>query len=347
MVENLVIIGSGPAGYTAAIYAARASLKPFVFEGFQAGGIPGGQLMTTTDVENYPGFPDGIQGPELMDRMRAQAERWGAELVTEDVSEVDLSQRPFVVRSRTREVKAHSIIVATGATAKRLNLPSEETYWNRGISACAVCDGASPLFRDREVAVVGGGDSAAEESLFLTKFASRVHLLVRRGELRASKTMRDRVLKHPKVTVHWHTEVNDAFGDEKRLQGLHVTQNQTGDRSDLSVAGLFYAIGHRPNTSLFETQLKLDEQGYVLVQPHSVATNVDGVFAAGDVQDRTYRQGITAAGTGCAAALLAERWLAERDLIHEFPQSPVPQGEPGAADVESGDSEDAFEFELV
>lgn len=345
MVENLVIIGSGPAGYTAAIYAARANLKPFVFEGFQAGGIPGGQLMTTTDVENFPGFPDGILGPELMDRMRAQAQRWGAELVTEDVTEVDFDRHPFVVRSRQREIEAHSIIIATGATAKRLNLPSEAAYWNRGISACAVCDGAGPLFRNREVAVVGGGDSAAEEALFLTKFASTVHLLVRRGELRSSKTMRDRVLKHAKVIVHWHTEVEDVFGDDKRLQGLHVTNNQTGDRFDLPVSGLFYAIGHRPNTSLFEGQLDLDDLGYVLVRPHSVATSVDGVFAAGDVQDREYRQGITAAGTGCQAALLAERWLSERDLIREYPQSPEPEVESPETETPSESVE--FEFELV
>src|SRR6478672_3744137 len=232
-VENLVIIGSGPAGYTAAIYAARANLKPFVFEGFQAGGLPGGQLMTTTEVENFPGFPEGITGPQLMDQMKAQAVRWGAELVTEDVVSVVFSQRQIVVRSEEREVKAHSIVIATGATAKRLGLPCEHQFWSRGISACAICDGATPIFRSAELAVVGGGDSAAEEAVYLTKYGSHVHLLVRGEKMRASKAMQDRVLKNPKITVHWNTDVLDVFGEAEHMKGVHLRNNKTGEASEL------------------------------------------------------------------------------------------------------------------
>jgi len=333
-VENLVIIGSGPAGYTAAIYAGRANLRPLVFEGFQAGGIPGGQLMTTTEVENFPGFPDGITGPALMQRTKAQAVRWGAELITEDVTEVDLSQRPFVVRSAEREVRAHSLVIATGATAKRLNLPSEATYWNRGMSACAICDGASPLFKGIDLVVIGGGDTAAEEAVYLTKYGSHVHLLVRRDRMRASKAMQDRVLNHPKITVHWHTEAVDVAGDGDRLQRVKVRNNQTGEVTEIEAGGLFYAIGHTPNTAIFKGQLDLDAVGYIQVQPGSVATSVPGVFAAGDVQDHEFRQAITAAGTGCMAAMLAERWLSEHDLIQEFHQeTPAPRtAEPTPAD---------------
>jgi thioredoxin reductase (NADPH) len=319
-IENVVIIGSGPAGYTAAIYAARANLKPFMFEGFQAGGLPGGQLMTTTEVENFPGFPEGIQGPELMDLMKAQALRWGTEMVTEDVVSVDLSLRPFTIRSEEREVKAHAIIIATGATARRLNLPSEKEFWSRGISACAICDGATPIFRSAELAVIGGGDSAAEEAIYLTKYGSHVHLLVRGDKMRASKAMQDRVLANPKVTVHWHTTVEDVYGDTVQMQGVRLKSTQTGETAELAVKGLFYAIGHTPNTSLFQGQIDLDEAGYIATQ-HGVATNVAGVFAAGDVQDHEYRQAITAAGTGCMAALLAERYLSSQDLIQEFHQS--------------------------
>jgi len=319
-VENIVIIGSGPAGYTAAIYAARANLKPFMFEGYQAGGLPGGQLMTTTEVENFPGFPDGITGPQLMDNMKAQAVRWGAELVTEDVIEADFSQRPFVIRSDEREVKAHSVVIATGATAKRLGLPSEQRLWSKGISACAICDGATPLFKMESLAVIGGGDSAAEEAVYLTKYGSHVNLLVRSETMRASKAMQDRVLSNPKITVHWNSEAVDVYGDEL-LEGIKLKNRQTGEISDLPVRGLFYAIGHRPNTGLFEGQIALDDMGYIQTQPGSVATNVDGVYAAGDVQDHEYRQAITAAGTGCMAALLAERWLSEHGLIQEFHQS--------------------------
>lgn len=345
-VENVVIIGSGPAGYTAAIYAARANLKPFMFEGYQAGGLPGGQLMTTTEVENFPGFPEGITGPGLMERMKAQAERWGTECYTEDVTSVDLSQRPFIVRSQEREVKAHSLIIATGATAKRLGLPSENKFWSHGISACAICDGATPLFHGQELAVVGAGDSAAEESLYLTKYGSHVHMLVRRDEMRASKTMQDRVLNNPKITVHWNTETVDVFGENERMTGVKLRNNQTGEESDLSVKGLFYAIGHTPNTSLFQGQLELDEVGYLVTKPNSVETSVEGVYAAGDVQDHEFRQAITAAGTGCMAAMLAERWLSAQDLIQEYHQQPEDQKPATQATEEKAqaDTEETFDI---
>jgi thioredoxin reductase (NADPH) len=330
--ENLVIIGSGPAGYTAAIYAGRANLKPFMFEGYQVGGLPGGQLMTTTEVENFPGFPLGIQGPELMDLMKAQALRWGTEMVTEDVVTVDFSQRPFVVCSEERQVFAHSVIITTGATARRLGLPAEMDFWNKGISACAICDGATPIFRSADLAVVGGGDTAAEEAIYLTKYGSHVHLLVRSDQMRASKAMQDRVLANPKITVHWHTEVVDVFGDERQLQGLKLQNTQTQEPSQILVRGLFYAIGHTPNTQLFKGQIDLDELGYVVTTPGSVATNVAGVFAAGDVQDHDYRQAITAAGTGCMAALLAERWLSHENLLQEFHQPQLDGTVPAAAE---------------
>jgi thioredoxin reductase (NADPH) len=249
-VENVVIIGSGPAGYTAAIYAARANLKPFVFEGYQMGGLPGGQLMTTTEVENFPGFPDGITGPELMDNMKAQAQRWGAELVTEDVIEADFSHRPFIIRSEDRVVKAHTVIIATGATARRLGLPSEARLWSKGISACAICDGATPIFKNESLAVIGGGDSAAEEAVYLTKYGSHVNLLVRGDAMRASKAMQDRVLSNEKITVHWNTVADDVYGAEL-LEGLKIRNTVTDETADLPVKGLFYAIGHRPNTALF------------------------------------------------------------------------------------------------
>ncbi|MBD2500359.1 thioredoxin-disulfide reductase [Anabaena azotica] len=345
-VENIVIIGSGPAGYTAAIYAARANLKPVVFEGFQAGGLPGGQLMTTTEVENFPGFPQGITGPELMDRMKAQAERWGAELYTEDVTYVDLSQRPFTVRSDEREVKAHSIIIATGATAKRLGLPSEHQFWSRGISACAICDGATPIFHGAELAVIGAGDSAAEESIYLTKYGSKVNLLVRSEKMRASKAMQDRVLSNPKITVHWNTEVVDVFGNG-HMDGVKVRNSKTGEETNLQVKGLFYAIGHSPNTSLFKGQLELDEIGYVVTKHGSPETSVEGVFAAGDVQDHEYRQAITAAGSGCAAALLAERWLSVNGLIQEFHQEPTINNElEHQPEAQKTEAEQAAEFDL-
>ncbi len=329
-IENLVIIGSGPAGFTAAIYAGRANLKPVVFEGFQAGGLPGGQLMTTTEVENFPGFPEGITGPKLMDRMKAQAERWGAELYTEDVIEVDFSQRPFTVRSDEREFKAHSVIIATGATARRLGLPSEKQFWSRGISACAICDGATPIFRGEELTVIGGGDSAAEEAVYLTKYGSKVNLLVRGEKMRASKAMQDRVLSNPKIQVHWNTEAVDVFGNDW-MEGLKIRNRQTEEEGKVSSKGLFYAIGHTPNTSLFQGQIELDEVGYIVTQANSVKTSVEGVFAAGDVQDHEYRQAVTAAGTGCMAALLAERWLSGNNLIQEFHQHPESEASKKAA----------------
>ena len=347
-VENVVIIGSGPAGYTAAIYAGRANLKPVIFEGFQAGGLPGGQLMTTTEVENFPGFPTGISGPELMDKMKAQAERWGAELYTEDVTQVDLSQRPFTVRSEEREFKTNTIIIATGATAKRLGLPSEHEFWSRGISACAICDGATPIFHGAELAVVGGGDSAAEEAIYLTKYGSQVNLLVRGDKLRASKAMQNRVLSNPKIQVHWNTEAMDIFGNENHMDGVKLRNIKTGEESKLHVKGLFYAIGHNPNTSLFKGQLELDDVGYVVTKHGSPETSVEGVFAAGDVQDHEYRQAITAAGSGCMAAMLAERWLSFNGLIQEFHQkqeTPDNELEPQPAEKKT-EEQLAAEFDL-
>ncbi len=338
-VENVVIIGSGPAGYTAAIYAARANLKPLMFEGYQAGGIPGGQLMTTDEVENFPGFPDGITGPQLMARMKAQAIRWGTEIVSDDVTAVDLGQRPFTVHTDEQAVQTHSIIIATGATAKRLGLPNEHQFWSRGISACAICDGAIPLFRSAELAVIGGGDSAAEEAVYLTKYGSHVHLLVRRDRLRASKALQDRVFNTDKITVHWHTEAIAVLGDESSMTGIRIQNNQTGEERDLSVRGLFYAIGHTPNTQIFAGQLELDDVGYIQTRSNSVETSVEGVFAAGDVQDHDYRQAITAAGTGCMAAMQAERWLSANDLVQEFHQPVSPESHNDAENVSQSASQ--------
>lgn len=342
-VENLVIIGSGPAGYTAAIYAGRANLKPLVFEGFQAGGLPGGQLMTTTEVENFPGFPQGITGPQLMTQMKAQAERWGAELVTEDVLSVDFSTRPFKIRAETREVEAHSVVIATGATAKRLGLPSEHEFWSRGISACAICDGATPIFRGVPLVVIGGGDTAAEEAIYLTKYGDHVNLLVRSDVMRASKAMQDRVLSNPRITVHWNSEAIDVVGDEKHMTGVKIRNRQTGEESIIEAKGLFYAIGHTPNTALFKGQIELDEVGYIKTHG-SVETNLEGVYAAGDVQDHEFRQAITAAGTGCMAAMLAERWLSANGLVQEFEriEADVPNEENTAHPA----SEQLVEFSL-
>ena len=315
MSEHVVIIGSGPAGHTAAIYAARANLQPVMFEGYIAGGIPGGQLMTTTEVENYPGFPQGIQGPELMDAFRKQSLRFGARLFTEDVTRVDLSTRPLTVASAERELTTHALIIATGATAKRLHLPGESRLWNKGISACAVCDGALPIFRGKELVVIGGGDSAAEESMYLTKFASKVYLVHRRDQLRASKIMADRVLKHPKIEVIWNAVVNDVLGDQQ-VTGVTLKDVLTNQERRLACHGLFYAIGFTPNTSLFTGQLEVDTDGYLITRPDSTRTSVDGVFACGDVQDKKYRQAITAAGSGCMAAIDCERWLASMGAEH-------------------------------
>ena len=309
-VERVVIIGSGPAGHTAAIYTARANLRPVMFEGYAAGGIPGGQLMITTEVENYPGFPDGIQGPELMEQFRKQSLRFETRIHTEDVAKVDFSRRPFTVASSQRTVKTVALIIATGATAKRLQLPSEDRLWNRGISACAVCDGALPVFRGKPLVVVGGGDSAVEEALFLTKFASKVHLVHRRNELRASKIMQERLLKNPKIEVIWDTVVADVLGADA-VSGVRLRHVRTAQERDLAAGGLFYAIGFTPNTALFAGAVELDAEGYVVTQPGSARTSIPGVFACGDVQDKHYRQAITAAGSGCMAALDCERWLTE------------------------------------
>ena len=308
--EQVVIIGSGPAGHTAAIYAARANLRPLMFEGFMAGGVAaGGQLTTTTEVENFPGFPQGISGPELMDRMRQQSEHHGTRILTETVESVDLSQRPFRIKTDGTEVLAQTIILSTGATAKRMHIPGEELLWNRGISACAVCDGALPLFRQQVLVVVGGGDTAVEEATHLTKFGSKVVLVHRRGELRASKAMQKRLTDNPKVEVLWHHTVEAALGTDS-LTGVRVRNVQTGAEQVVECRGLFYAIGHVPNTAFLGGQLKLDETGYVITKPGSTRTSVEGVFAAGDVQDWRWRQAITAAGTGCMAALEAEAFLA-------------------------------------
>ena len=308
MVEKLVIIGSGPAGYTAAIYAARAQLEPLMFEGFSAGGLPGGQLMTTTEVENFPGFSEGIQGPKLMKEMRQQALRWGTKLITDDVIAVNLRDRPFTITSDDLEVKAKAVIIATGATAKRLHIEGEKQFWNNGISACAICDGTNPLFHNVEIAVVGGGDSAAEEALYLTKYASKVHLLVRSDRLRASKVMQERILNHEKIQIHWQVLPISARGDDV-LSSIQIQDQKDHSISELKVGGLFYAIGHSPNTQLFTGQIDLDDKGYIKTTGRTTSTNIAGVWAAGDVQDHIYRQAITAAGTGCMAALEAERWL--------------------------------------
>ena len=328
--ENLVIVGSGPAGYTAAIYAARANLSPLLITGFQAGGIAGGQLMTTTDVENFPGFPDGILGPDLMDRMRAQAVRWGTRLIEADADAIDLSQRPYRVTVEGQVIEAQALILATGASANRLGLPHEQDFWSRGISACAICDGATPQFRNAELAVVGGGDSACEEAVYLTKYGSQVHLIVRRDALRASKAMADRVLANPAISVHWNQDLVDVAGGDW-LETIQLRGTTSGQEQTLAVKGLFYAIGHTPNTGLVAGQIELDSQGYLQVRTGRPETSVEGVFAAGDVADTEWRQGITAAGSGCQAALAAERWLTHHDLavtVSHNPVDPAPVGEP-------------------
>ena len=306
--ENLIIIGSGPAGHTAAIYAARAMLKPLMFEGqFAAGVAAGGQLTTTTDVENYPGYLE-ISGPSLMDKMRAQSLHCGARIVTETVDKVILSQRPFKVWAAGEEYTAKALIITTGATAKRMHLPGEENLWQKGISACAVCDGALPFFRNKVLAVVGGGDSAVEEATFLTKFASKVLMIVRRDVLRASKVMQERAKNNPKIEILFNTLPLEVLG-EKSVTGLKIKNVLTNAESTIPVGGLFYAIGHLPNTAFLEGQLELDETGYIKTKPGSTKTSVQGVFAAGDVQDKIYRQAVTSAGTGCMAALDAEHFL--------------------------------------
>ncbi len=312
-IENMVIIGSGPAGYTAAIYAARANLKPVLITGFESGGIPGGQLMTTTFVENFPGFPDGVSGPELMDRIKSQAIKWGTELIEADAEEIDLSTRPFKLKADGNTIKSHSLIIATGARANRLGLPNEERFWSRGISACAICDGATPQFRKEELAVIGGGDSACEEAVYLTKYGSRVHLIVRSKHLKASAAMAERVMSNKMINIHWETKALDVNGNGW-LQQLHLIERNTKQERKLKVKGLFYAIGHTPNTELVATQLELKTNGYIHTKPGRPETSIKGVFAAGDVCDSEWRQGITAAASGCQAALAAEQWLTRNSL---------------------------------
>ena len=310
--ENVVIIGSGPAAHTAAIYAARANLNPVVFEGFLAGGIAaGGQLTTTTDVENFPGFPDGIMGPELCERFRAQSVRFGTRVFTETVNKVDLSKRPFRYASDEQEGEAKTLIIATGATAKRDDVPGtrDNELWQKGVSACAVCDGALPMFRNKPLFVIGGGDSAMEEASFLSKFASKVYLVHRRDELRASRIMQDRAKANPKIEWLLSHRVLKVDGKDA-VQTVVVRDLKTDKERTIEAAGLFFAIGHVPNTSFLGGQLKCDEQGYIVTTPGTTQTSVPGVFAAGDVQDKKWRQAITAAGTGCMAALEAEHFLA-------------------------------------
>ena len=328
-IENLVIVGSGPAGYTAAIYAARANLHPLLITGYERGGIPGGQLMTTTHVENFPGFPDGVLGPDLMDLMKAQAVRWGTHLMEADADAIDLSERPYRIEVDGRSIRTHAVIIATGARANRLGVPSEDKFWSSGISACAICDGATPQFRNEELAVVGGGDSACEEAVYLTKYGSHVHLLVRSDRLRASAAMADRVTANPMITVHWNSEIVDVSGDSW-LQTLTLRDRLSDEQTDLPVRGLFYAIGHTPNTDLLRGQVELDNKGYLSTPSGRPETSLEGVFAAGDVSDSEWRQGITAAGSGCKAALAAERWLTHHDLATLVQRDSV---EPGKAEL--------------
>lgn len=306
MSEKVVIIGSGPAGWTAALYAARATLKPLVIEGWQ----PGGQLMNTTEVENYPGFRDGVLGPELMEIFKKQALRFGTNVLSASVDRVDFSKRPFQIFTGEKMIEAEAVILSTGASAMWLGVPGEAKLQGHGVSACATCDGF--FFRDKHVVVVGGGDAAMEEANFLTRFASKITVLVRKDVLRASKIMQERALNNPKITFVWNTELQEVLGEEK-VTGVRVINNQTNEVSEIAADGLFVAIGHKPNTDIFAGQIELDQKGYVVVQPGSTKTNIEGVFAAGDVADHVYRQAVSAAGTGCMAALDAERWLASRE----------------------------------
>lgn len=312
--RKLVIIGSGPAAYTAAIYAARANLAPLIFEGFFSGPV-GGQLMTTTDVENYPGFPEGISGPELMEKMRAQALRFDAVAIQEDVKEVDLKKRPFLIKGASKEVLAETLIIATGASAKRLDVPGtgDGEFWQKGVTACAVCDGAAPLFRNKDLYVFGGGDTAVEEAIFLTKFGKKVFIVHRRDELRASKIMAERAKNHPKIEILWNKVLEKVEG-ETVVTSLTLKDTKSGAVEKREAGGVFFAIGHTPNTSFLQGQVATEPNGYLKVKAGTTQTNVAGLFAAGDVQDHVYRQAVTAAGTGCMAALEAERFLTEHGI---------------------------------
>jgi len=305
---KVAILGSGPAGMTAALYAARANLEPLILEGNQ----PGGQLTITTDVENYPGFPDGILGPELMDRMRTQVQRFGAEVKFETVTSISLEERPFGISTDEAEYKAETVIIATGASAKQIGLESERKLMGYGVSACATCDGF--FFKDKEIVVVGGGDTAMEEAIFLTKFASKVTVIHRRDELRASKIMQDRAMRNPKIDWQWNKVVIEILGSqEDKVRGVRLQDTQTGAESELSTSGVFIAIGHQPNTGIFEGKIDMNEPGYIRVEEPSTKTSIEGIFACGDATDPHYRQAVTAAGTGCRAAIDAERWLESLD----------------------------------
>lgn len=305
---QILIIGSGPAGYTAAIYAARAGLKPVVFTGAQ----PGGQLTTTNDVENFPGYPDGINGPQMMLDLQKQAERFGTEVRFSMITSVNFSTYPFVLTvDEKTEVVAEAVIISTGATAKYLGMPSEQAYYNKGVSACAICDGF--FYKGREVAVVGAGDSAAEESTYLAKLCTKVHLIVRREEMRASKIMQERVKNTPNIEIHWNSETEEILGDDNGVTGVRIVDTKTGEKKVLNIQGFFLAIGHKPNTEIFADYIEMDEIGYIKVQTGSTKTNVEGVFAVGDAADKVYRQAITAAGTGCMGALDAEKFLQAKE----------------------------------
>ena len=306
-VVNVLIIGSGPSGYTAAIYAARAGMKPVLYQG----GQPGGQLTITNEVENYPGYPEGVNGPQMMMDFQAQAERFDADIRYGVITGVDLKKYPFeVIVDEEEKIKAKSVIISTGASAKWLGLPSEQRLNSKGVSACAVCDGF--FFKGQEVAVVGGGDTACDEASYLAKLCTKVHMIVRRDELRASKIMAKRVMNTSNIEIHWHTETEDVLG-ENEVEGVRVLNNQTGEKTGIPIKGLFGAIGHKPNTDIFKGVLDMDEAGYLITLPGSTKTNIEGVFAAGDAQDKIYRQAVTAAGTGCMAALDAERFLAAQE----------------------------------
>lgn len=313
MAKKLVIVGSGPSGLTAAIYAARADLQPLVVEGFMKGGQPGGQLMTTTEVENFPGFPQGIDGPDLMSAMKKQAQRFGTEFIMEDIDSVDFSTRPFTLTNSSRTITAQSVIISTGASARILDHPTVKQFWGKGVSACATCDGALPIFRNQVIAVMGGGDSAIEEASFLSRFASTVLLIHRRDEFRASKVMQKRAFDNPKIKILFDSVIEALYGSQF-LEGIKLKNVKTGEISDYPCRGVFMAIGHTPNTDFLKGSLDLDSKGYIKVKLPSSETSVAGVFACGDVTDPHYRQAISAAGTGCIAALDAERWLQANGL---------------------------------